>query len=157
MDSYLVLKWIHILSATILFGTGLGTALHMWLTHLRGDVAAIAVTSRNVVFADWAFTAPSGILQPLSGAALIWIAGYNPMEPWLLLTYALYLLAAFCWFPVVAIQLKIRDLAARAATEGGALPPHYHSLMRRWFLLGWPAFLALIGIFYLMTARPELW
>lgn len=156
MDAYLIAKWVHILSATILFGTGLGTALHMWLTHRRGDVAAIAVTSRNVVFADWAFTTPSGIVQPLSGAALIWISGHDPLEPWLLATYGLYVLAAICWFPVVWIQLRVRAIAEEACQAGTALPPVYHHLMRVWFLLGWPAFLSLIAIFYLMIARPFL-
>ena len=155
MDSYLALKWIHILSATILFGTGLGTALHMWLTHRRGDVAAIAVTSRNVVFADWAFTTPSGLLQPLSGIALVHVTGHDPFAGWLVMTYGLYILAGACWLPVVWIQLQLRDITRVAAEAGQPLPGRYFRLMRIWFLLGWPAFLALIAIFYLMIARPE--
>ena len=154
MDAYLIAKWLHILSATILFGTGLGTALHMWLTHLTGDPRAIAVTARNVVRADWWFTTPSGIVQPLSGGYLIVVAGYDWQEPWLLVTYGLYLLALCCWLPVVWLQLRACQMAEQAVAAGTGLPDRYYRYMRRWFWLGWPAFLALIGIFYLMMARP---
>ncbi|RED54277.1 DUF2269 family protein [Aestuariispira insulae] len=154
MDLYLIAKWAHILSSTILFGTGLGTALHMWLTHLTGNEKAIAVTARNVVRADWWFTTPSGIFQPLSGAVLIWQAGYDWNEGWLLATYGLYLLALCCWLPVVWLQLRACRMAERAVVEGQPLPEAYFRYMRRWFWLGWPAFIALITIFYLMVARP---
>lgn len=154
MDAYLVAKWVHILSSTVLFGTGIGTALHMWLTHLSGDVRAIAVVARNVVRADWWFTTPSAILQPLSGAYLIYIAGYDWKEPWLHWAYALYFIALVCWLPVVWLQIRARDLAVEAAESGSALPPLYHKYMRIWFALGWPAVIALISIFYLMVAKP---
>ncbi len=56
--------------------------------------------------------------------------------------------------PVVWLQLRIRDLAVAAAVEGNALPARYHRYMGHWFRLGWPAFLAVIVIFYLMVAKP---
>lgn len=154
MEAYFVAKWVHILSSTILFGTGIGTALHMWLTHLNGDVRSIAVVSRNVVRADWWFTAPSGILQPVSGAYLIYLVGYDWTEPWLHWSYALYCIALVCWLPVVWLQIRVRDLAADAVETGTALPPLYFRYMRLWFALGWPAFIGLVGIFYLMVAKP---
>ena len=154
-DPYILAKWVHILSSTILFGTGLGTALHMWLTHLRGDVHAVAVTARNVVRADWFFTTPSGIIQPLSGAYLVWLVGYDWFEGWLVAVYLLYLLALVCWLPVVWLQLQACRMAETAVRERTPLPDRYYRFMRIWFLLGWPAFLAMIAIFYLMIARPS--
>lgn len=154
MDAYFVAKWVHILSSTILFGTGIGTALHMWLTHLNGDVRAIAVVARNVVRADWWFTTPAAILQPLSGAYLIYLVGYDWKEPWLHWSYALYLIALICWLPVVWLQIRARNLAVEAAEAGFGLPPQYYRYMRIWFALGWPAFIGLVGIFYLMVAKP---
>ncbi len=154
---YFLLKTLHIISATVLFGTGLGTAFHMWMTHRRGDPRAIASTARNVVLADWLFTTPAGIVQPATGLAMAWSAGFDPLSPWLVATYALYLLAALCWLPVVWLQIQAATLAEHAAAQDVALPPRYHAMMRAWFWLGWPAFLALVVVFWLMVAKPELW
>ncbi len=156
-DPYLWLKWLHVVSATVLFGTGLGTALHMWLAHLRRDPRAIAVVARNVVLIDGLFTASSGVVQPLSGFGLIALAGIDPWASWLVIGYLLYLVAASCWFRVVWLQIRVRDIAAAAVAEGRALPPEYDRCMRAWFVLGWPAFLSLLGIFALMVMRPALW
>lgn len=157
IDPYLALKWLHLVSAAVLFGTGLGTALHMWLAHLSGDLRAIAVVARNVVRADWWFTAPSAVAQPLSGLALVHLAGYDPFESWLVAAYALYAVAAICWLVVVRLQIEARDLAVAAACDGTALPPAYHRAMRAWFALGWPAFVALLATFWLMVAKPAIW
>lgn len=157
IDAYLWLKWLHILSSTVLFGTGIGTAFQMWMAHRRGDVAGIAVVSRNLVLADWMFTLPAGIAQPATGLALILASGLDPMTSWLVATYLLYVLAFVCWVPVVLIQIRARDMAARAATAGTPLPADYVRDMRLWFALGWPAFSALVIIFLLMVAKPDLW
>jgi uncharacterized membrane protein len=154
-EAYPWLKILHILSATVLFGTGLGTALHFWLTHLRGDAREIASAARNAVLVDWLCTATSGVVQPISGAALIWLGGHDPWAPWLVAAYALYALAAICWFPVAGLQIRMRDLATEAAARGAALPDAYHRSARIWFALGWPAFLALLAVFALMVMRPE--
>ena len=157
VDGYLWLKWLHVLSATILFGTGIGTAFQMWFAHRRGEPAAIAVVARNVVLADWLFTLPAGLVQPATGVAMVLQAGFDPFASWLLATYFLYLLAFACWVPVVVLQIRVRDLATAAASAGSALPAEYHGAMRLWFALGWPAFLALLVVFLLMVAKPDLW
>jgi len=157
IDAYFALKWVHILSSTVLFGTGLGTAFHMWFAHLRGDVATVAVVTGNVVLADWLFTMTAGIVQPVTGVLLAVEAGHDLTASWLVVTYMLYVLAALCWFPVVLLQIRVRDIARQSAAEGSTLPAGYRRYMRIWFALGWPAFLSLIGIFYLMVAKPDLW
>lgn len=157
IEAYIWIKWAHIISSTVLFGTGIGTAFQMWMSHRSGNIAAIATTTRNVVIADWLFTTPAGIIQPLTGVALIFLGGHTMMEPWLATTYALYIVALVCWLPVVWLQLKIRDMAQEAMRNATDLPHDYHRYMRMWFALGWPAFAALIAIFYLMVAKPTLW
>ena len=157
VDAYLWTKWLHVLSGTVLFGTGLGTAFQMWFAHRRGDPAAIAVVARNVVLADWLFTLPAGIIQPVTGIILVLAGGLSPFASWLVATYALYLLAFACWVPVVILQLRARDLAAEATRAGTPLPVAYHGAMRWWFALGWPAFIALVVVFLLMVAKPDLW
>lgn len=154
MTLYEAVKIVHILSATVLFGTGLGTAWFMWQANRSGDVAAIAATARTVVLADWLFTTPAVIIQPLSGLWLIDIVGYAATEPWLMWAYGLYAVAGACWLPVVWLQIRMRDLAAGACATKAPLTPRYRHYARTWFALGWPAFGAVIAIFYLMVVKP---
>ncbi len=156
-DPWLWIKWSHMLSATVLLGTGIGTAFHLYCTHLRGDAAAIAAAARNTVIADWLFTAPAALYQPASGLALALMAGIDLLESWLVASYVLYGVAVACWIVVVALQYRIRTMAMTAARTGCRLPSAYFAAMRRWFLLGWPAFVALVGIYVLMVFRPTLW
>jgi uncharacterized membrane protein len=151
---YLTVKWLHILSSTLLFGTGLGSAFYMFFTNLSGDVRAIAVVSRRVVWADWLFTTPTAIIQPLTGLYLVHLAGLPLSMPWLAWSIALFILAGACWLPVVVIQIRMAALAERAVQEATALPPLFWRYHRTWTALGVPAFIAFIVIFYLMTVKP---
>jgi uncharacterized membrane protein len=150
---YLTVKWIHILSSTLLFGTGLGSAFYMFFTNLSGDVRAIAIVSRRVVWADWVFTTPTAVIQPVTGLYLVHLAGLPLSVPWLAWSIGLFVLAGACWLPVVWIQIRMAALAERAAKEGTPLPPLFWRYHRMWTALGIPAFLAFIAIFYLMTVK----
>ncbi len=156
MDAFELTKWVHILSAVVLFGTGMGTAFSMYATHLRGDVAAISVAAKNVVLADWLFTTPAGIVQPVTGAILVWLAGHAWTDLWIVLSLALYVLAGACWLPVVWLQIKMSKFASDAVARSEELPPEYHRYMRYWFVLGWPAFMSMVIIIWLMVTRPTL-
>lgn len=151
---FLLVKTLHILSSTVLFGTGLGTAFFQWMAYRRGEVAAIAVTARHVVLADWLFTTPAIIVQPLTGFWLLNLMGLSWDAQWIKISIGLYLLAGACWLPVVWIQYRLRALAEAADATGTPLPRSYHRLMRWWFALGWPAFIALVAVFWLMVAKP---
>ena len=154
---FLILKTLHVLSAIVLLGTGLGTAFHLWVTHRSGDPRAIASAARATVLADWLFTATSGVAQPVTGVALALSAGYDLRSPWLVLAYALYAIAGVCWLKVVQLQLRIARIAAACVKEDAPLPPAYFQAVRLWFALGWPAFLGLIVVVWLMVAKPVLW
>jgi uncharacterized membrane protein len=151
---YVIAKWLHILSSTFLFGTGIGSAFYMLFTSLGRDVRAIAVVSRHVVLADWLFTATSGVVQPLTGFYLVYLAGFPLHSAWIMWSVALYLLAGACWLPVVWMQIRMRDMAEAAVREGTDLPPLYWRYLKIWVALGIPAFFALIAVFYLMVAKP---
>jgi uncharacterized membrane protein len=155
MPDVLTLKWIHILSAIVLFGTGLGTAFHGLASNLSGDVRAIAVANRNVVLADWLFTTPAVIVQPVTG---IWLAvegGWALTSRWILWSLALYGLAGACWLPVVWLQIKMPHMAEAAVVTGEPLPPQYYRYFWIWFALGWPAFAAMVAIVWLMVFKPD--
>jgi uncharacterized membrane protein len=154
LDAYLILKTVHVLSATVLFGTGLGIAF-FFLRGLRsGDAAAGYFAARTTALADMVFTLTAGLVQPLSGFALIHIAGWDPWSPWLVWTYAIYVLALACWLPVVRLQLRMRDMLG-AKLAGDAIDEvRLRRYFRWWFALGWPAFVGLVAVFWLMVAKP---
>jgi uncharacterized membrane protein len=151
-----VLRLIHVLGATVLFGTGLGIAFFMVMAHRTGDPAKIAHVAGTVVVADTLFTATAVILQPITGAWLADIGGWPLNEGWIVLSVALYIVTGLFWLPVVAIQIRLRDLARKAAASGAPLPHQYHRLYRVWFAFGFPAFFAVLGIFWLMLTRPAI-
>jgi uncharacterized membrane protein len=141
MDLPLALKFLHVIGAAILFGTGLGIAFFLFRAGRKEEPVAIAATLRTVVVADYLFTATAAVLQPVTGLMLMRRGGYGLDQTWILASLALYVLVGLCWLPVVAIQIKMRDLAERAvAAKEGTLPARYHLLARLWFWLGWPAF-----------------
>ena len=151
---YVTLKWLHVLSSTFLFGTGIGSAFYMLFANVSRDIRAIAVVSRYVVVADWLFTSTTIIIQPVTGYYLIRMAGFPMHSRWIVWSIALYTIAAACWLPVVWLQMRLRDMAAAAARDGTALPAQYWRCFRIWVLLGIPAFFAFVAIFYLMVAKP---
>jgi uncharacterized membrane protein len=151
---YLAIKWLHILSATLMFGTGFGTAFYMFFVNRSRNVAAIAVVTRLVAKADWWFTTPSVIIQPLSGLWMIYLAGFPMSSMWIVWSVALYVLAGACWLPVVWLQLKMRDMAINAARTGAALPERYWRYEKIWTALGFPAFTALLVVYWLMVHKP---
>ena len=151
---YLIVKWLHIVSSTLLFGTGIGSAFYLLFTSLSRDVRAIAVVSRHVVRADWLFTATTVVFQPLSGFYLAHLAGYPLGSRWIVWSVVLYLVAGACWLPVVWLQMRMRDMAQASARDDQNLPALYWRYLRIWTALGIPAFVALVIVFYLMTAKP---
>lgn len=153
---YLWLKYIHIVSSTILFGTGIGTACNMLLAHRTKETYIIATTAKYVVFADLIFTCTSGVIQPLTGLWMVYLAGFPWTLFWIWGSIVGYLIAAFCWFPVAYLQVKMRDLAIHAHQTKTPLPSQYYQYFRIWFCLGWPAFISLLIVFYLMTNKPIL-
>ncbi len=154
MDWYFFVKTIHIITSTILFGTGIGIAFFMLWANKTGDLAAKVYAAKTTVLADFIFTTPSVIIQPISGIILIKIMGYDFDELWLVLTYIGYTISTICWMPVIWIQIRLRNLALRASADNEELPPEYYKLFRYWFLLGWPAFISLTAIFILMVTKP---
>lgn len=149
---YLVLKYIHILSATILFGTGLGTAFFMLMAYLSKSIEAIKVTTRTVVIADTIFTLPTVIIQPVSGYLLMQVLNYQLNTLWFLTTMSLYVLAGICWVRVVFIQFRMKALSQ----DVKELPEIFHKLMREWILLGCVAFFALVIVYQLMVFKTGL-
>ncbi|MGE0255663.1 MAG: DUF2269 family protein [Alphaproteobacteria bacterium] len=152
--AYLALKLIHLVGAAVLLGSGAAIAFFMFSAVQSRDAAFVYGVARLVVRADWLFTASAVAVQPVSGALLAHTAGYDLTDGWIIAALGLYLVAGACWLPVVRIQIAMRDLAELACATGAPLPARFHRLARLWFLLGWPAFAAVLAIFWLMIARP---
>jgi uncharacterized membrane protein len=156
MIAYFALKFVHILGAAVLFGTGVGIAYFMLQAHLTGDARVIAGVSRIVVVADFLFTATAVVLQPITGFMLARVAGFPLFSGWVAVSLALYVAIGCLWLPVVWMQMKLHTLSAAAAETGAPLPQAYHRLFRMWFAFGIPAFFMILVIFWLMIAKPLL-
>jgi uncharacterized membrane protein len=154
---YYLLKYAHIIGASVLLGTGAGIAFFMLLAHLGRNPMVIAGVARIVVIADFLFTATAVVAQPVTGILLAWYMGYSLTEGWIVLSILLYLVTGAFWLPVVWIQLQLRDMAEASVREGRDLPPRYFRLFRIWFASGFPAFAAVLAIFWLMIVRPPVW
>ncbi len=154
MTPYVSLKAIHIVSSTVLFGTGLGTAFFKWIVDRSGNVSAIRVVSEKVVLADWLFTSPAIVIQAVTGTLLARLMGFSIAHGWVARAIALYCVAGLCWLPVVWLQMRMRDLARDSDSHGSPLAPTYWRYARVWFWLGVPAFLSLVVVFWLMVAKP---
>lgn len=156
MSLYLSLKWLHILSSVVLMGTGFGSAYYLFFANRARNVTAQAVVSTLVVRADWWFTTPTVIIQPATGFAMAYLAGLPLSTPWLAISIALFVFAGACWLPVVWLQIRMAAMAQEAARMGNKLPDAYWSYARWWEWLGYPAFVAMLGVFYLMVVKPAL-
>jgi len=153
---YLLIKYLHIIGAAVLLGTGAGIAFFMLVAHLRGDPREIAGVARIVVLADFLFTASAVLLQPITGIWLAWSSSYSLLDGWIALSIALYVITGAFWLPVVWMQIQMRNLAIRATSADQPLPPQYHTLFWWWFAFGFPAFAAVLTILWLMIARPHI-
>ena len=151
---FITAKWLHILSSTLLFGTGIGTAYYMICAAMTRDAKIIATVAKNVIIADWLFTATTIVIQPVTGFYLIYLTDISLTSIWILWSIGLYLLAGACWIPVVWLQIRMHRLAANASANNLPLPSLFWLYFRAWVALGIPAFIALIIVFYLMVAKP---
>ena len=154
MSAYLILKTLHIISSVFLVGTGFGSAFYLFCANRSKSLEAQAVVARFVVLADWIFTTPAVVLQPLTGIAMLSMAGWPLSTPWIMWSIALYLFAGACWLPVVWLQIRMKRMADDAVRRGGALPARYWQYARWWEGLGYPAFTAMVVVYFLMVTKP---
>ena len=154
MTLYFIIKYLHVLGAIVILGTGGGIAFFMLMAHWSGDAAFIARTASVVVIADMLFTLTAVIAQPITGGVLMTLSSTSPAEGWLATSLGLYVAAGLFWVPVVFMQMEMRNLARVAAEKDQPLPPRYFALFRRWFWFGIPGFGSVMIILYLMIAKP---
>ncbi len=150
-----LLLYLHVIGATVLLGTGAGIAFFMAVSNRGRDPALIAHVAGIVVVADTVFTTVAAIVQPITGYLLVRELHWSLAEGWIALSFILYLVTGLFWLPVVWMQIRLRDLARSAARTGSALPASYHRLYRIWFAFGFPAFLAVLAIVWLMVTKPS--
>jgi uncharacterized membrane protein len=156
LEPYVWLKWLHVLSSAVLFGTAVGSGFQLWSAHRSRKTRVVAVVARNAVKADRRFILPAALVQLATGLGLAIVTDTPINAPWLVVSYLLYLVAVVCWVSAAVLQIRARDLAREAAV-GTPLRYAYHQAMKRWYLLTWPAFSAVVLVFLLMIAKPMFW
>ncbi len=158
MDSvtlYNIIKTLHILSAVLITGTGFGTAFYLFMVNRSDSLESQAVVARLVCRADFWFTTPAVIFQPLSGVWLMYQINMPWSAMWIWATLGLFVFAGVCWLPVVKWQLDMARLAQTALKNGEInAPDEYKRLAKQWEMLGYPAFTAVLIIFFLMVLKP---
>jgi uncharacterized membrane protein len=154
MTLYFLVKYLHLLGAIVILGTGTGIAFFMLMAHRTGDAAFVARTAATVVIADTLFTLTAVILQPVTGGILMELSSTTFAERWLVTSLGLYAVAGLFWIPVIFMQIEMRNLARKAQAEGRPLPPRYFALFRRWCWFGVPGFGSVMIILWLMIAKP---
>ncbi len=147
---YLTVKLIHIISATLLFGTGLGSAFYMYMAYRSDNMNAMAETNRIVVIADYLFTTPTVIIQLVTGLYLLNHLGLEWTSPWSLSVLGLYLFVGACWLPVVWLQICLRNSAKDLESPDEL----YRLRMKIWMILGILAFPAVIILYVFMVYKP---
>lgn len=156
MDVLDVLRWMHVVGACVLLGTGVGIAFFMVMAHRTGDARLVAHVAGTMVIADFLFTGTAVVAQPITGYLLARKIGWPLTEGWVALSLLLYVVTGLFWLPVVWIQIRLRDLARAAAAHGEGLPKSYYRLYWVWFACGFPAFSAVLAIVWLMLAKPRI-
>ena len=151
-----LLRWLHVIGAAVLFGTGAGIAFFRVMAVRTRQPAVIAHVGGTVVLADMLFTATAVIAQPITGIALALQLGWPLTEGWILLALALYVVTGVFWLPVVWIQARLRDIARDCTARDLPLPARFDRLYRIWFVFGFPAFFAVLAILWLMLTRPPI-
>jgi uncharacterized membrane protein len=154
MTMYFIVKYLHVLGAIVILGTGTGIAFFMLMAHRSRDPAFIARTAATVVIADMLFTASAVVLQPVTGGVLMALSATSLAERWLVTSLGLYVVAGLFWIPVIFMQIEMRDLARMAAAQQQPLPPRYFALFRRWLVFGIPGFGSVMMIVWLMIGKP---
>jgi uncharacterized membrane protein len=154
--TYFILKYLHIIGAAVLLGTGSGIAFFMLVAHIQGKPAIIAGVARIVVIADFVFTATAVVAQPITGLLLVWNVGYAITDGWIMWSIVLYITTGLFWLPVVWMQMRLRDLAAAAVERNEPLPDAYYRIFMWWCVFGVPAFAAVAIIYWLMIAKPQI-
>lgn len=153
MDSYLLLKFFHILAAVVVAGTGSGIAFFMFMANRSNNPQAIYITAQHVVLADWIFTTPAVIIQLSTGLLLMRQLGFSYSSPWFLTVISLFIFIGLCWLPVVRIQYRLRKIAQQNLGSN-VVSEQFKTLMRLWTTFGIFAFLAILAVFYLMVFKP---
>jgi uncharacterized membrane protein len=150
-----LIRLLHVVSSALMFGVGVGAFWFMVTTVRSGNPAAIAITTRNAVRAEWFIAAPVAVVQPTTGYLLMLQLGYPLQSLWFYAVATLYIVAGMCWVYLVKAELKMRAVAA-VHSSAPAMPDAFGALFRRWILLATGSFAGVLGIFWLMVFRPGL-
>ncbi|MBL4735110.1 MAG: DUF2269 domain-containing protein [Flavobacteriales bacterium] len=146
---YHILKLIHIVSATLMIGAGIGSAFYLFLSYKRYQASTLKDVLKLVVMADSVFTAPSIIIQFITGLMLSNMLSLTSTD-WFLIVMGVSGLILVMWLRAAFLQIKLRKILEKE----NEITPEFHYLMKVWFYLGVPSFLGALYLYYLMVYKP---
>ncbi|HMV41642.1 MAG TPA: DUF2269 domain-containing protein [Leptospiraceae bacterium] len=145
---YPLIKLIHILSATLMIGTGFGSAFYLYFTYKKGNVGTVRDVLKLVILADTIFTTPSVFLQLITGILLTEMIGLT-FSKWFWEVMGISLIVFVLWVRAAFIQLRLRKILE----QENEITDKFHREMKIWFYLGIPSFSASMLIYYMMVFK----
>ncbi|RIH89322.1 DUF2269 family protein [Calidithermus roseus] len=152
MDSYLLLKSLHVLGAVIFLGNILVTALWKVLADRTQNPAIVAYAQRLVTVTDFAFTALGVGLIIVTGELM---AGRWEGAAWVGWGRALFVASGVIWL-VALIPIQIAQARmARAFAQQASIPASYWRLAKLWGVFGIIATALPLLNLYFMVFKPS--
>jgi len=155
LNIILALKFVHMVSMAVMFGTWLGIALFMVFAHRARNTSVVALTSVFVVRAELWVMATAVVLQPLVGIPLAFAIGSPIGAYWLEASVAIYGGVLLVWILNLLIEMRIRRLSKDAALAASPLPPSYRRLFWVWSLFTIAGLAGMIAIMAFMIWQPQ--
>jgi len=156
VNSYLVLKSLHILGVVMFLGNIIVTGWWKFMADRTLNPQIIAFAQRQVTLTDFVFTA--------GGAGLLLAAGWgnaalHGMEihsfRWMTWGFWLFNISGLIWIAIlIPVQIKQAAMAKGFAVNNG-IPAEYWVLVKRWYLWGIIATLLPLGNLYWMVFKPS--
>jgi uncharacterized membrane protein len=151
--TYNTLLTLHIISVIGLLGIGGGSAFYKFMADRSKNLEVIVHTNKMVVLADWLFTTPAVVAQPITGVMLVKLMGYSFDTWWLLLSVNIYVFSIVLWLLAVWLQVLMKRMAMKAQKASISLGADYYRLVNYWIGLGFFSALGMGAIFYLMIFK----
>ena len=150
-----ILLAIHILASVVFVGNIITAAFWKIRADRSGSLESIAITSRSLQLADFAFTMPGILALLVTGIWMVGITGWQRFqEPWLGISFVLLILTATIWAAGLAPLQKRMTRLARDQSAAGQADPAYRQASRTWSMMGGVATLLPVVILVLMALKP---
>ena len=155
VNTYLLLKSLHILGAVIFLGNIIVTGWWKVMADRTRNPAVIAFAQRQVTLTDYIFTGGGVVLILATGLGNAILLNMDFLSiKWLSWGFWLFNISGIIWITVlIPVQIKQAKIARQFA-KGGNIPERYWKLGRLWIVFGTLATVIPLANLYWMVFKP---